>query len=108
MVLIGVIDMGTVGKNIRQGHLDTWKSNHSFDDIRIVRKEIKEKILVDNPWNNNSIIEINIAIEYGADTILPMIINFEEIYKFCGTNSRIPVNTSLNKRITWILGPSLV
>ena len=89
------IDLEKLGKNIRQGHLDTWKSNHSFDDIRIIRKEIKgKKILVRlNPWNNNSINEINIAIEYGADFLmLPMIINFEEIYKFCeAVNSRVPV-----------------
>ena len=89
------IDLETLGKNIRQGHLDTWKSNHSFDDIHIMRKEIKEKkILVRlNPWNNNSINEINIAIEYGADFLmLPMIIDFDEIYKFCkAVNSRVPV-----------------
>ena len=89
------IDLEKLGKNIRQGHLDTWKSNHSFDDIRIIRKEIKgKKILVRlNPWNNNSLNEINIAIEYGADFLmLPMIINFEEIYKFCkAVNSWVPV-----------------
>ena len=37
------IDLEKLGKNIRQGHLDTWKSNHSFDDIHIMRKEIKGK-----------------------------------------------------------------
>tara|TARA_B100001989_G_scaffold245693_1_gene215719 strand:+ start:1179 stop:1976 length:798 start_codon:yes stop_codon:yes gene_type:complete len=89
------IDLEKLGKDTRQGHLDTWKSNHSEDDILSMRKEIKgKKILVRlNPWNNNSANEINVAIEYGADFLmLPMIIDFEEIFKFCKVvNSRVPV-----------------
>ena len=89
------IDLEKLGKDSRQGHLDTWKSNHSKDDILSMRKEIKgKKILVRlNPWNNNSINEINIAIDYGADFLmLPMIVEFEDITKFCKVvNSRVPV-----------------
>lgn len=89
------IDLEKLGKDTRQGHLDTWKSNHSKDDILSMRKEIKgKKILVRlNPWNNNSINEINIAIDYGADFLmLPMIVEFEDITKFCKVvNSRVPV-----------------
>ncbi len=89
------IDLEKLGKDIRQSHLDSWKSNHSFEDILSMRNVINGKrILVRlNPWNNNSLNEINIAIEYGADFLmLPMIIEFEEIYKFCkAVNSRVPV-----------------
>ena len=89
------IDLEKLGKETRQGHLDTWRSNHTFEDIIMMRNEIKEKkILVRlNPWNNNSANEINVAIEYGADFLmLPMIIDFEEIFNFCKVvNSRVPV-----------------
>lgn len=89
------IDLEKLGKNLRQGHLDTWKSNHSFEDILIMRNEIKGKrILVRlNPWNNNSVKEINTAIDYGADFLmLPMIIDFEEIYEFSkAVNYRVPI-----------------
>ncbi len=89
------IDLEKLGKNLRQGHLNTWKTNHSFEDIQIMRNMIKgKKILVRlNPWNNNSISEINTAIDYGADFLmLPMIIDFEEIYEFCkAVNYRVPI-----------------
>ena len=52
------------------------------------------KILVRlNPWNENSLNEINMAIEYGADFLmLPMILEFDEIKKFCkAVKLRVPV-----------------
>ena len=37
------IDLEKLGKNERQGHLNTWQSDHCFNDILNMRKRIKEK-----------------------------------------------------------------
>ena len=89
------IDLEKLGKESRQGHLKSWKSDHVFEDILRMRSQINGKnILVRlNPWNENSLNEINMAIEYGADFLmLPMILEFDEINKFCkAVKSRVPV-----------------
>ena len=69
----------------RQGHLDTVISNHCIEDIQKVRKELKNtKLLVRvNPLDNESSLEIEQVIKYGADIImLPMFKTAYEVRKF--------------------------
>ena len=89
------IDLEKLGKQKRQGHLNTWKSEHQFDDILHMRNIIKGKrILVRlNPFNKDIELEINKAIELGADFLmLPMIENFDQIKTFCkNVHKRLPI-----------------
>ena len=69
------VDLETLGKDERQGHIDSVKSHHSISDIkRIVPILDKSEMLVRvNPINENSEKEINQVIDAGADIImLPM------------------------------------
>ena len=80
------LDLEKIGKEERQGHLNTWKSNHlETDIIKLKDKLTKGKLIVRlNPWNKNSHSEINYAIQNGADFLmLPMIKTFHEIDSFC-------------------------
>ena len=79
------IDLEKKGKMARQGHLDTVISNHCIEDIQKVRKELKNtKLLVRvNPLDNESSLEIEQVIKYGADIImLPMFKTAYEVRKF--------------------------
>ncbi len=79
------IDLETLGKAERQGHLDSVKSNHTIDDISRFRPLIKESQLLVrvNPINPGSQAEINAVIDAGADLImLPMWKSLEEVKQF--------------------------
>lgn len=79
------IDLEKKGKMARQGHLDTVISNHSIEDVEKIRKELKTaKLLVRiNPLDNESPLEIEQVIKYGADIImLPMFKTAEEVREF--------------------------
>ncbi|CAH6918433.1 HpcH/HpaI aldolase [Vibrio chagasii] len=66
------VDLEILGKEERQGHLDTVISKHSLDDVREIRKIIsKSKLLVRiNPINSNSYQEVEQVIALGADVIM--------------------------------------
>ena len=69
------VDLETLGKEERQGHIDSVKSHHSISDIKkIVPLLNQSEMLVRvNPLNQNSEQEINAVIDAGADLImLPM------------------------------------
>ncbi len=79
------IDLETLGKEERQGHLDSVKSHHSISDIAALRPFIdtSELMVRINPINDDSKIEINTVIDYGADLImLPMFRNQTEVQAF--------------------------
>ncbi len=79
------VDLETLGKNERQGHIDSVKSHHSISDIkRIVSILDKSEMLVRvNPINENSEEEINQVIDAGADIImLPMWKTKNEVISF--------------------------
>lgn len=79
------VDLEMEGKLNRQGHLNTHITNHKKEDILKVKKNIKKsKLLVRvNPMSNHSKIEIDYAIENGADIImLPMFKTKDEVEKF--------------------------
>jgi len=79
------IDLEVLGKNERQKNLNTVKSKHSVEDIRMIAPCLtKSDLLVRiNPWNENSKNEIDQVIEAGADIImLPYWKTAEEVEKF--------------------------
>lgn len=82
------IDLETLGKEERQGHIDSVKSHHSIDDIRKIAPFLntsKMQVRV-NPWNENSVEEINSVIAAGAQYImLPMWKTTEEVSNFIKT-----------------------
>lgn len=93
------IDLEILGKEERQGHLNTVISRHSLSDIALVKKAIsKSKILVRvNPINPDSESEINKAIELGADILmLPMFKTKLEVETFIRmVNKRVRTNLLL-------------
>ncbi len=85
------VDMEYIGKEERQGGLDTVKSHHTVEDVKSLRKVLnKTELLVRvNPIHEagenwcSSEEEINAVVEAGADIImLPMAKTVDEIKKF--------------------------
>jgi len=79
------LDLEILGKEERQGHLDTVVSHSSLDDIAPLRKVIsKSKLLVRcNPVHKNLSVEIDRIINDGADIImLPFFKNAKEVKTF--------------------------
>lgn len=79
------VDLETLGKEERQGHIDSVKSHHYIEDIeKIVPFLNKSEMLVRvNPLNAGSEKEINAVIAAGADLImLPMWKSVEDVQKF--------------------------
>lgn len=79
------VDLETLGKEERQKNQDTVKSRHSVNDIKIISPLLKEADMLVriNPWNINSIDEIDQVVEAGADLImLPMWKSVEEVGEF--------------------------
>ena len=81
------VDLEQHGKQERQGHLDTLISSHSMEDVKKVRKSISDAELMVrvNPLHSGSELEINEAIESGADLLmLPMFRSADEVRRFSG------------------------
>ena len=79
------IDLETLGKEERQKGMNTVKSYHSVDDVRRIKPLLtKAEMLVRvNPWNENSVEEINDVVTAGADIImLPMWKSAAEVTNF--------------------------
>ena len=79
------VDLEYIGKEERQGGMDTVKSHHTVEDIKKIRPYIVESELMVrvNPMHEGSEYEINAVIEAGADLImLPMFKQVEEVERF--------------------------
>ncbi len=79
------VDFEILGKEKRQGHLDTVKSEMTLEQLIPIRDAApNSKILARiNPINSNTYSEIESVINYGADSImLPMFSTFDEIDSF--------------------------
>lgn len=85
------VDMEYIGKNLRQGGMDTVQSYHTIEDIKAVRKVItKSEVLVRcNPIHTagegycSSKEEIDAIVESGADIImLPYFTTADEVREF--------------------------
>lgn len=82
------VDLETLGKAERQGHVDSVKSHHTVADIRTIKPLLtKSEMLVRvNPWHAGSVAEINAVIDAGADIVmLPMWKSIEEVKNFLET-----------------------
>lgn len=88
------VDMEFIGKDNRQGGLDTVQNHHTIQDIRTIRNAVTEsKVLVRvNPIHGiqkdgyfNSQHEIDAAVDAGADIImLPFFHSLQEVNDFIG------------------------
>lgn len=79
------IDLETLGKEERQKGMNTVKAWHTVEDIRKIKPLLttSEMLVRINPWNANSVEEINEVISAGADIImLPMWKSATEVKKF--------------------------
>ena len=85
------IDMEYIGKDLRQGGLDTVQNHHTIDDVLAVRKSIStSKIQVRiNPIHDATFDycstedEVNAAIDAGADILmLPMYKSVSDVERF--------------------------
>lgn len=79
------VDLEKNGKLERQGHIDSVKSNHTLEDVKIIKDVIKKSELLVriNPMFENSESEINKVISNGADLImLPMWKTIGEVKMF--------------------------
>lgn len=82
------LDLEIIGKEERQGHLDTVVSGHNMDDIANLRPILPAGSLLVrlNPCHSGTETEIDNAILRGADTLmLPMFRNASEVKRFCHT-----------------------
>jgi hypothetical protein len=76
------IDLELIGKEIRQGHLNTVISRHTVEDISLIKLCLKRsKLLVRiNPLNEETKHEVDDVISRGADVImLPMFKSANEV-----------------------------
>lgn len=87
------IDMEWIGKDVRQGGLDTVQNHHTFEDVSTIKNAVsKAKVLTRiNPIHNgvegypDSREEIDRTIEAGADIVmLPFFKTVAEVEQFIG------------------------
>lgn len=79
------IDLEVLGKEARQGNMDTVKSHHKVSDISTVKHLLsKSELMVRiNSWYEGSVDEVEAVIAAGADIImLPYWKTAEEVNKF--------------------------
>lgn len=88
-----MVDLETLGKEERQKNMNTVKSHHTVDDVRLVSNILtsSEMLVRINPWNESSIDEIEAVISAGADRImLPMWRTVAEVNSFLkAVNGRV-------------------
>lgn len=80
------VDLEQIGKQERQGGMNTVQSTHTIEDVRVIREAIvgnaKLQVRI-NPIHANSQEEIDKVIEYGADIImLPFFSTVQEARQF--------------------------
>lgn len=96
------IDLEVLGKEERQKGLNTVKSHHTVEDIKIISSLLttSEVLVRVNPWNENSIAEINSVIGAGAQIVmLPMWKNAGEVRNFVNAvEGRAKTNLLLETR----------
>ena len=85
------IDLETLGKEERQKNMNSVKSHHTLQDVEVISNMLtKSECMVRiNPWNENSVDEIEKVIAAGADRrMLPMWKTVEEADMFLKTVNR--------------------
>ena len=67
------VDLEKIGKQQRQGGMNTVQSNHVIEDVKRIREALEGQAKLQvriNPINQNSREEIEQVIEYGADILM--------------------------------------
>lgn len=85
------VDLEHIGKDERQGHLDTLISRHSMEDVASVRRAAPgvELLVRLNPLFEGTGGEINEALSNGAEAlVLPMFKTADEVRRFTGLVAR--------------------
>lgn len=89
------VDLELLGKQDRQGHLDTVISAHSMEDVPKVRESIPDADMLVrlNPLHEGTAEEIERVLKYQPDFLmLPMFRTPEELSEFCRlVDGRVPV-----------------
>lgn len=97
-----MIDLETLGKEERQKNMNTVKSHHTVEDVRIISGVLtSSQLLVRiNPWNATSVHEIEAVISAGANRImLPMWKTADEVNMFLkAVNKRVPTTLLLETK----------
>ena len=79
------IDLETLGKEERQKNINSVKSHHTLNNIKEIAPLLSssEMLVRINPWNGNSVEEIDEVVQAGAQLImLPMWKSVEEVQNF--------------------------
>ena len=96
------IDLETLGKEERQKNMNSVKSHHTLQDVEVISHILtKSECMVRiNPWNENSLEEIENVISAGADRImLPMWKNPKEADSFLkAVNKRVSTTLLLETK----------
>lgn len=94
-----MVDMEYIGKDQRQGNLNTVQNHHTIKDLKNIRKALTtaELLVRINPINSNSENEINNVVQAGANIImLPWFQTATECEKFLRlVNGRLKTNLLL-------------
>lgn len=106
------VDMEVLGKDERQGHLDTHKAAHTIDDVRTIRSSVStaEVMVRVNPLHSGTQNEVDAAIDAGADRLmLPMFKRVDDVGAFAeAVRGRVPVTllaetpSSLTSLPAWV------
>ena len=79
------VDLEQIGKQERQGGMDTVQSKHTLDDVKKIKKCLNnsELLVRSNPIYENSKEEIDTIVKNGADVVmLPYFKTCEEVQQF--------------------------
>lgn len=79
------VDMEIMGKQARQGHLNTVISDHTLEDVAAIRTAVPQAELMVrlNPLHDGTPLEVDGAIAAGADLLmLPMFRSADELARF--------------------------
>jgi hypothetical protein len=79
------VDLETIGKQDRQGFVDTLKSNHRLEDVAPIRAALRSASLMVrvNPLHAGTTREVEAALAGGADCLmLPMFRGAQEVQEF--------------------------
>ena len=97
-----MVDLEALGKEERQKNMNTVKSHHTVEDVAAIFAVLTKAELVVriNPWNENSISEIETVILAGAGRImLPMWKCAAEVEAFLkAVNGRVPTTLLLETK----------
>lgn len=79
------VDLEYIGKDARQGKLDTWKSRQTLSDVSRIREAVPSGHLLVrvNPMHEGTLAEVEEVLSRGADSVmLPMFRTQDELKRF--------------------------